>query len=227
MLLSLTCGLMAKSMLITLPFVLVLMDYWPLGRLPYDPTTRTFWPALRYRLVEKVPLFAVAGIAGVLTVFAQQSGGGIKSISAVSLADRISNALVSYVAYITKMVWPVKLACFYPFPESISLWQVGGALFLLILGTGLAVRSARRYPFAVVGWLWYLGTLVPVIGLVKIGAFSMADRYSYVPLIGIFIIITWGVPELLAGVYHRKAVMACLATLILAICTLTAANQVR
>lgn len=226
-LLSLTCGLMAKSMLITLPFVLLLMDYWPLGRLPSDSIIRTFWPALRSRLKEKVPLFAVAGIAGVLTVFAQQSGGGIKSTAAVSVADRISNALISYVAYLIKMVWPVKLACFYPFPDSFSPWQVGGALFLLILITGLTVRSARRHPFAVVGWLWYLGTLVPVIGLVKIGAFSMADRYSYVPLVGIFIVIIWGVPELLAGVTHRKVVLACLATLTLTMCTLTAAKQVR
>ena len=224
-LLSLICGLMAKSMLITLPFVLVLMDYWPLRRLPYDPTARTFWPALLSRLGEKVPLIAVAVTAGVLTFFAQQSGGGIKSTTAVSLADRISNALISYVAYLTKMMWPVKLACFYPFPDLFSLWQVGGALLLLILGTGLAVRSARRHPYAVVGWLWYLGTLVPVIGLVKIGAFSMADRYSYVPLIGIFIVIIWGVPELLAGVNSRKAVMACVAALILALCLLTARNQ--
>lgn len=226
-LLSLTCGLMAKSMLITLPFVLVLMDYWPLGRLPYDPGTRTFWPALLSRLGEKAPLIAVAVAAGVLTFLAQQSGGGIKSTAAVSVADRISNALISYVAYLTKMVWPVKLACFYPFPDSFAPWQVGGALLLLVLGTGSAVRSTRRHPFAVVGWLWYLGTLVPVIGLVKIGAFSMADRYSYVPLIGIFIVIIWGVPELLAGVNHRQTVMACLATLTLAMCTLTAANQVR
>ena len=152
-----------------------------------------------YHLREKVPLIVVSGAASVLTYIAQQSGGGIKSATAVPLADRISNALISYVAYLAKILWPFKLACFYPFPDSLSLWRVGGALLLLLLITGLAIRSVRRYPFLIVGWLWYLGTLIPVIGLVKIGAFSMADRYSYVPLIGIFIILVWGVPELVAG----------------------------
>ncbi|MBW2427938.1 MAG: tetratricopeptide repeat protein [Deltaproteobacteria bacterium] len=226
-LLSLIFGLMAKSMLITLPFVLILMDYWPLGRLRYEASAKAFFLSLLSHLREKVPLIVVCGAASVLTYIAQQSGGGIKSAAAVSLADRISNALISYVAYLAKMLWPFKLACFYPFPDSFWLWRVGGALLLLLLITGLAIRSVRRYPFLIVGWLWYLGTLLPVIGLVKIGAFSMADRYSYVPLIGIFIISIWGVPELVAGINYRKAVMACLATLALAICLLTARNQVR
>ena len=226
-LIFLICGLMAKSMLITLPFVLLLLDYWPLGRLRYEASAKIFLLAFLYRLREKVPLIVVSGAAGVVTYLAQQSGGGIKSLAAVSLADRISNALISYVAYLAKMLWPFKLACFYPFPESFSLGRVGGALLLLLLITGLAIRLARRYPFVIVGWLWYLGTLIPVIGLVKIGAFSMADRYSYVPLIGIFIILIWGVPELLVGINYRKAVMAGLATLTLALCLLTSMNQVR
>jgi len=226
-LLSLICGLMSKSMLITLPFVFILLDYWPLGRFQYEGSAKAFLLALLCRLREKVPLIVIAGAAGVLTYLAQQSGGGIKSTTAVSLADRISNALISYVAYLAKMLWPFQLACFYPFPDSFSLWRVGGAFLLLVVITGLAVRSARRYPYVIVGWLWYLGTLIPVIGLVKIGAFSMADRYSYVPLIGIFFILVWGVPELLAGINYRKAVMTCLATLILGICLPTARNQVR
>ena len=226
-LLSLILGLMAKSMLITLPFVLLLLDYWPLGRWGYEASAKTVLLAFLWRLREKVPLILVSVTASVLTYVAQQSTGSLKSLTAVPLADRISNALVSYVAYLAKMVWPFNLACFYPFPDSISLWRAGGALSLLLLITGVAIRSAQRYPFVIVGWLWYLGTLIPVIGLVKFGAFSMADRYSYVPLIGIFIILIWGVPELLTGKDYRKAVMACLATIIMAICLLTARNQVR
>jgi len=226
-LLPLICGLMSKSMLITLPFVLVLMDYWPLGRLQYEGSAKTFLFALLSHLREKVPLIAVSVAASVLTYLAQQSGGGIKSAAAVSLADRISNALISYVAYLAKMLWPFQLACFYPLPDSFSLWRVGGALLLLVLITGGAVRSARRYPFVIAGWLWYLGTLIPVIGLVKIGAFSMADRYSYVPLIGVFIIFIWGVPALLVNITYRKALMTGLAMLALALCLLTARNQAR
>jgi tetratricopeptide (TPR) repeat protein len=226
-LLFLIFSLMAKSMSVTLPFVLLLMDYWPLGRLRYEASAKTFLLAFLCRLREKVPLIVVSAAASVLTYVAQQSDGYIKSLAAVSLADRFSNVLISYVAYLLKMVWPFKLACFYPFPDSFSLWRIGGALLLLLLITGLAVRSARSYPFMIVGWLWYLGTLVPVIGLVKIGVFSMADRYSYIPLIGIFFALIWGIPQLLAGINYRKAVMACLAMLTLAICLLTARNQVR
>ena len=223
----LVCGLMSKSMLITLPFVLVLLDYWPLGRFQYEGSAKPFLFALLKHLREKVPLIVAAAAAGLITYLAQQSGGGLKSTAAVSLADRLANALISYVAYLAKMLWPFQLACFYPFPDSFAGWRVGAAFLLLVLITGWAIRSTRRYPFVIVGWLWYLGTLIPVIGLVKIGAFSMADRYSYISLIGIFVIFAWAVPQLLSRLHSRKAVMAGMATLALTVCTLTAASQVR
>ena len=224
---ALILGLMAKPMLITLPFVLLLLDYWPLGRLPTGASLKSFFNSALILLREKIPLIAVSGAAGVITYLAQQSGGGIKSMAAVSLADRISNALISYVGYIVNMLWPFKLACFYPFPAGIALWQVGGSFLLLILITWFAVRSARRHPFLIVGWLWYLGTLVPVIGLVKIGAFAMADRYSYVPLIGIYVLAVWGVPQATARLPHRRFLMGCLAVLALIICMVTTWHQVR
>jgi tetratricopeptide (TPR) repeat protein len=225
--LALILGLMAKPMLLTLPFVLLLLDYWPLGRLPTGASLKSFFNSALILLREKIPLIAVSGAAGVITYLAQQSGGGIKSVAAVSLAERISNALISYVGYIVNMLWPFKLACYYPFPATFALWQVGGSFLLLVLITWLAVRSARRHPFLIVGWLWYLGTLVPVIGLVKIGAFAMADRYSYVPLIGIYVLAAWGVPELTARLPHRRALMNCLAAFALIICMATTWHQVR
>jgi tetratricopeptide (TPR) repeat protein len=220
-------GLMAKSMLVTLPFVLLLLDYWPLGRLQYEASVKRFLLAFFYRLWEKVPLIVVSVAASALTYIAQQSSGFIKSFTAISLADRISNALISYVAYFLKMLWPFKLACFYPFPASFALWQVGGSFLLLVLLTWFFVRSTRRHPFLIVGWLWYLGTLVPVIGLVKIGAFAMADRYSYGPMIGIYVLLAWGLPDLTARLPQRRVIMSCLAVCALIICMATTWHQVR
>ena len=225
--LAVILGLMAKPMLITLPLVLLLLDYWPLGRFRNATSLNSFFNSALILLREKIPLLAVSGAAGVITYLAQQSGGGIKSVAAVSLVERISNALISYVGYIVNMLWPFKLACYYPFPDSFSLWRVGGSFLLLVLITWFALRSARRYPFFIVGWLWYLGTLVPVIGLVKIGAFAMADRYSYVPLIGIYVLAAWGVPQLIARLPHRRALMNSLAALALIICMVTTWHQVR
>jgi len=224
---ALILGLMAKPVLITLPFVLLLLDYWPLGRLSTGASLKSFSNSALILFREKIPLIAVSAAAGAITYLAQQKGGGIKSVAAVSLAERIFNALISYVGYIVNMLWPFKLACYYPFPTSFALWQVGGSLLLLVLITWFAVRSARRHPFLIVGWLWYLGTLFPVIGLVKIGAFAMADRYGYLPLIGIYVLAAWGVPELTARLPHRRALMNCLAALALIICMLTTWHQVR
>jgi tetratricopeptide (TPR) repeat protein len=225
--LALILGLMAKPMLITLPLVLLLLDYWPLGRFRTATSLNSFLNSALIFLREKIPLLAVSGAAGVITYLAQQSGGGIKSVASVSLAERISNALISYVGYIVNMLWPFKLACYYPFPDSFSLWRVGGSFLLLLLITWFAVRSARRHPFFIVGWLWYLGTLVPVIGLVKIGAFAMADRYGYGPLIGIYVLVAWGLPELTARLPHRRAIINSLAALALIICMVTTWHQVR
>ena len=221
-------GLMAKPMLVTLPFVLLLMDYWPLSRFEPDrvdaerkppiqlPTSFMKSDRIVLRLIsEKFPLFVLAAVSSIVTLIVQQRGGAVESADILSVKLRIANALVSYVNYIGKMIWPQGLAVFYPHPEaSLPMWQVVGA-GLLLVGISIAVvRLARTYPYLPVGWLWYLGTLVPVIGLVQVGIQAMADRYTYVPLIGLFIIIAWGVPYL-AKNWNSKKILLTTATGIL------------
>jgi tetratricopeptide (TPR) repeat protein len=187
-------GLMAKPMLITLPFVLLLLDYWPLGRFNKS--------SLALPLVwEKTPLFVLAAASSVVTFFAQQRAVG--SLEAFPIIVRISNALVSYISYIVKMILPHNLAVLYPHPKDFPMWQVAGACLLLVFISFMAVKTFKRRPYFLIGWLWYLGTLVPVIGLVQVGSQAMADRYTYIPLTGIFIIIAWGVSDLAVGWRYR------------------------
>ena len=205
-------GLMSKPMLITLPFTLLLLDYWPFCRFQYKGSwkslARDVWPYIR----EKLLFFGIAAIAVIVTYSAQKYGGGLDSLNPYPLSDRIANALISYGVYIWKMIWPQNLAFFYPFPDSLSAWQITAATLALVIFTALAIRSIKDRPFFIVGWLWYLGTLLPVIGLVKIGDFALADRYTYIPLIGLFIIISWGVPDLLRK-WRSKALVLPLAAL--------------
>ncbi len=202
-------GLMAKPMLVTLPFVLLLIDYWPLGRFrmkrsddaamaPSHRSGDASSPRLVvFRLIwEKMPLFILAGVSSVVTFFVQQTGGATWSLETVPMMMRVANALISYVYYIAKMVWPSNLAVFYPYENVLPVWQGLGAGLLLVGLSLLALREARRFPYVAVGWLWYLGTLVPVIGLVQVGEQAMADRYTYVPLIGLFIVFAWGAVDL-------------------------------
>ncbi len=187
-------GLMAKPMLVSLPVTMLLLDIWPLGRFaaPGDKGGR--------RLIwEKVPFAALAAGSCVVTYFAQRSGGAVVELSRYPLGIRASNAVVTCVSYIVKMVHTNSLAMLYPHPQaSLPTWQVAGSAFFLICVSALAVLARRKRPYILVGWLWYLITLVPVIGLVQVGLQAMADRYTYVPLTGLFIIIAWGVPDLLA-----------------------------
>ena len=149
---------------------------------------------------EKVPLFLLSTAASVITFWAQNSAGALSSLHTVPFKFRMANAGVSYLAYIAKMIWPLDLAVFYPHPgNSLPLWKGWAAGFLLVVISALSIRIASRYPYLLVGWLWYLGTLVPVIGLVQVGEQSMADRYTYVPLIGLFIMIVWGVADMVQG----------------------------
>ncbi len=209
-------GLMAKPMLITLPFVLLLLDYWPLKRLTYYPLS-----AIRYPLFEKLPFFALAAAFSIITFFTQQSEGALEL--KLPLYIRIANAAVSYLTYIEKMFWPARLAAFYPHQtENLPLWYSAVAALLLLAVSIWVLRSASRRKYLVFGWLWYLGTLVPVIGLVQVGSFAMADRYTYVPLTGLFIIIAWGLNDLLISLPHRKIILstsAFAALSALAICT--------
>lgn len=192
-------GLAAKSMLVTLPFTLLLLDYWPLRRLE---SVRDVWP----RIVEKFPLFALAAGFSVATVLAQDRA---MVPDTLPLHLRAANALWSYVAYLGQTVWPSGLSPFYPHPylpdqggETLGPWRVVAAAATLVAITGIVVRSGRRY--ALVGWLWYLGTLVPVIGLVQVGAQAMADRYTYVPLIGVFVALVWAGAEVTAALESRS-----------------------
>lgn len=191
-------GLHAKPMLVTLPFLLLLLDYWPLTRLSpgaeprgsaghSQPTT----VPLRGLLLEKVPLLALALASSAVTLFAQQQGGAMNT-SPITLAERFANAAVSTVRYLGKSFWPARLGVFYPFPKEISAWQVAGAVLLLASVTFTALFLARRRPFFMTGWLWFLGMLVPVSGMVLVGGQAMADRYLYLPGIGLGIIVAWG-----------------------------------
>jgi len=221
--LAFALGLMAKPMLVTLPFVLLLMDYWPLGRLRNEPsrggggTSKGHQASARggYRvrifllIWEKAPLFALAAVSAAVTLFAQKSGGAMLWV--VPLKMRVANALVSYVSYMGKMMWPDGLAVLYPHPGMVPMGQAVGAALLLALISLFTLSVARRYPYLAVGWLWYLGTLVPVVGLAQVGVQSMADRYTYVPLIGIFVIVCWAMADLATKWHRARTVLAVLA----------------
>ena len=203
-------GLMSKPMLVTLPFVLLLLDYWPLRRWSIKNTngsieqTTNSVPLSRL-ILEKIPLLLLVIGSITTTLIVQKMGGAVKSFDVFPLKERLINALVSYLSYLQKMVWPSNLSVFYPHPEgALPVWK-GVLCGMVLVGiTILAVKWIRKAPYFAVGWFWYLGTLVPVIGIVQVGAQAMADRYAYVPLIGIFIILAWGISDLLEKWDLRK-----------------------
>ena len=189
-------GLMSKPMLVTLPLVLLLLDYWPLGRLTFGGSKAGDSPS-NWRLVwEKMPLFAMSAASSVITYVAQQKSGAIGEIEAFSVKARVMNAAVSCVCYIGKMLWPSRLSAIYPHPgDAMPIWKAVAAAVILMVISVLVIRAGRRHPYLPVGWLWYVATLIPVIGLVQVGGQAMADRYTYIPLTGLFIMIAWGVGE--------------------------------
>lgn len=197
-------GLMAKPMLVTLPFVLLLLDYWPLDRVCRPTTAPGVDDSSNRRAInpeiikEKIPLFVLAAAASIVTFLVQKSGGAVKSLDLYPLAARVGNMFVSYVNYLIKIVWPFKLAIFYPHPMVYPFWEIAVAGLMLVSMSIFAFRYRRQRPYLAVGWLWFMGTLVPVIGLVQVGIQAMADRYTYVPMIGMLIIIAWGIPDLLS-----------------------------
>jgi tetratricopeptide (TPR) repeat protein len=197
----LALGLMAKPMLVTLPCLFLLLDYWPLGRLGDGQPGRCPPRALRWLLVEKLPLLALSAASALVTLGVQQRAGGLETINEIPLTLRLANAAVSYVRYLGKTFWPSRLAVVYPHPNLPGgtpwpAWVVAGSVALLLVLTALALMSRRRY--VVVGWLWYLGTLLPAIGLVAFAEEAMADRFSYLPLVGVFIVLVWGGAELVS-----------------------------
>ncbi len=197
-------GLMAKSMIVTLPFVLLLLDFWPLRR-----------PLRRTLLWEKVPFVVLAAGAALLTFLAQAHGNAVRTLANISLGLRLENAVAAYAVYLVRTVWPADLAVFYPYRFDLPVWQVAASATLLIAITVLVVRKARTHPWLAVGWFWYVGTLVPVIGLVQVGAQSSADRYMYVPMVGLGIMLAWG-----ASRVPRFAAIA-----VLAVCAVLTWNQ--
>jgi len=229
-------GLMSKAMLVTLPFVFLLLDFWPLKRFPWgterlregDKESAPIGGDIFRLIWEKVPLFILVIIASILTFMAQSSMGAVMPLEVYSLKVRVANAFVSYAGYVVKAIWPVNLAVFYPHPGVLlPWWQTAGSVVLATAACFGAIRVSKRYPYVLVGLFWYFGTLVPVIGLVQIGSQAMADRYTYVPLIGLFIIVAWGIPELLPGRHRIKIWLAALATVLLTILMVITWKQVR
>jgi hypothetical protein len=288
-------GLMSKPMLVTLPFVLLLLDYWPLKRMsdvgcrmseiggrrsgpggrkseggnrnppqkrrghrentnqpsergpktlhsfaffrdlsmpcprsvPVDNSLSFAASRLRvkYLVLEKLPLFVFSTLSCIVTYMVQRRGGAVTPIEALPLGARIANALVSYVVYIRKTFWPYDLAIFYPHPLHLPGWQVLGAALLLGTVTFAVLRLGKRYPFLPVGWLWYAGTLIPVLGVVQVGSQAMADRYTYVPLIGLFVLIAWGAPEFLTKLRFGKAALFAASAIILLCLSIAAYRQ--
>jgi hypothetical protein len=266
-------GLMAKPMLVTLPFVLLLLDYWPLQRLegigteaqkatnekqdpglaparlsannrkaktrkkphgqidaqavaPCSPSlVSRFSPAVvRSRVREKIPLFIFAALSCVVTFVVQQRGRAVNE--SFPLGVRVANAVASYVVYIEKTIWPGNLSVLYPHPGMPPGFEVFGSVALLAAMTFIVIwKGGKLQPFAV-GWLWFAGALVPVIGIVQVGAQAMADRYTYVPLIGIFIMVSWGIPELLKNWRYRKGALLVMSALVLAVLAVTTRVQV-
>lgn len=204
-------GLMSKPMLVTFPFALLLFDLWPLRRFR--------WPQV---LWEKLPLLALSAIVSVLSYFVQQSSG---AFTAVPLGMRVGNALISYVTYIAQVFWPARLAVFYPYPRSLEAWQVAGAFALLLGVSFIVLRAWRARPYLTTGWFWYLGTLVPVIGLVQVGNQSRADRYTYIPMVGLTLMVAWGAAEAAEKWPKTKIVISIAAAVLCAIWMVDSSTQ--
>ncbi|MDB4285336.1 tetratricopeptide repeat protein [bacterium] len=194
-------GLMAKPMVVTLPFVLLLLDWWPLGRWSLLRSSAGAFqhsrvPGAVWLAMEKVPLVLLSLLSIVLTMFAQERGGAVFTLEAISLPLRLGNALVSYVSYLGKMLWPAGLAVFYPHPVGgLPSWKIAASGLLLALLTTVVLRQGGKRPYAAVGWFWYVGMLLPVIGIVQVGSQAMADRYTYLPMVGILVLLVWMMPD--------------------------------
>ena len=213
-------GLMAKPSLVTVPILLLLLDYWPLERFEKSPAAQSkqnsWWDrrSLIQRIMfEKIPLVVLSAASSFATVMAQRHT--MSSIELIPLTWRIQNALVSYCVYVWQMFWPTRLAVFYPHPQNtIPFWQLSLALVFLVGISAAAFILRRKQPYLLVGWLWYLGMLVPMIGLVQVGWHARADRYTYLPQIGLYLIIGWGAGAISASWRRRREILCLLAILV-------------
>lgn len=220
--LAMTLGLLSKPMLVTAPFLFMLLDYWPLQRARLDSGAAA-WGRL---VLEKIPLIFLALASCVVTFIAQHRGLTVATFAKVPLDERIGNALVSYVAYMTRLIWPAHLAPFYPHPGAgVSVAWASAAGILLVALTILALILGRCWPYVPVGWLWYIGTLVPVIGLVQVGDQALADRYTYVPAIGLFVLATWGINDWLTARHMARVTFGVVAAVVLVACVVVTSRQ--
>jgi hypothetical protein len=210
-------GLMAKPMLVTLPCLLLLLDWWPFARFRSEQS-----PARLF--TEKVPFFLLSFLSAIVTYLAQNHAGAVTSFARVPITLRLANAALSSAGYIRQMIWPSDLAVFYPLPSSIPWWQPTILVVLFACSTLILFRLRTRYPYLIVGWLWYLGMLVPVIGVIQVGAQAMADRYTYLPHIGLSIMLAWGAAEI-ATTSIRRTVLAVCFTLVTTLLTIAAWRQ--
>jgi tetratricopeptide (TPR) repeat protein len=217
-------GLLAKPMLVTLPFVLLLLDYWPLERIRGQRTEDRKQKAegvsqklsTGQLIVEKIPFLALAAVWSVITFLAQRGSGSVSSISAIPLAYRIANSFLSYARYIGKLFWPQNMSVFYPLDiVHVPIWRIALCVLLLLVISILAIRFGRKQRYLPTGWFWFVVTLIPVIGLVQSGAQGYADRYTYIPYIGLFIVIAWGLPELLSKWRYREIALGMTAAIAL------------
>ncbi len=221
-------GLMTKPMLVTLPLVMLLLDWWPLNR--FTPAESgeadTSKPAVSVLLIEKLPFLLLSALSSALTIYAQHHGGAMATLDKAPFGLRIANAIIAYATYISDTFWPHDLAILYPFPSSILLGQLVAATVLLALISAAVFYAGRRFPWLAVGWLWFLITLLPVIGLIQVGGQSHADRYTYIPLTGLFIMVAWGVPQLLQGWRMKRLALAILAGIVVSAMTAATWHQI-
>jgi Flp pilus assembly protein TadD len=225
---ALALGLLSKPMLVTLPCVLLLLDWWPLARVR-EAGTASSVPIATWRrvVVEKLPLVALSAMSSVLTIVAQEAGGALRAQEVYSFATRLANATTSVSIYLVQAIWPAKLAVFYPFRTHVPAMTVAAAALVVLGLTVLAVVRARRWPWLFTGWFWYLGMLVPVIGVVQVGSQAHADRYTYLPLVGASIALVWGLHALAGRVHVPARVAAAVAVVVLAAFAWAAHTQVQ
>lgn len=239
LLLAFVLGMMAKPTVVTLPVVLLLLDYWPLqsGRPPANGEKSGYLArvvdgkggsqaSILFILLEKIPLTLLAVIIGLISIFPEGTTDNLVPLHAAPLLDRLQHALTSYMNYLIKIFWPINMAAFYPYPAHLHLWKVITATGLLLMVSLIVFSTRKKHPYLAVGWIWYLVTMLPVIGLVQVWTHDIADRYTYLPLLGIFIMLAWGIPEFVSSWPRRRAILSFFAIACLAILMVLARHQV-
>ncbi len=223
------CALMSKPMAVTLPFTLLLLDYWPLRRISFAPETRAHWLSSLWKLcLEKWPLFLMAVLSSVMTFVAQRAGGAVAETQILPLWERLSNAAISYCRYVRITFWPYPLTAYYYYDVSnIRVWAAVLSVLALVVVTVVCWRIRSKMPYCLVGWLWFLGTLVPVIGIVQVGDQALAERYTYIPLIGLFIAVVWLIGDAVAHSPAMRVAAQLLAVAVIAACAVKTDAEVK